>query len=163
MRRVDECPDSRTVRLGNVRVSLVRGRTTMRMVRVTTLLVAIGLAAILSVPVAAQSNVLLIVDASGSMKKPVGGGESRMDTAKRVLGETLHALPAETRLGLMVYGHRRANDCTDIELMSPLGADNAATIAVRIQALQPKGETPIAGALQQAARSFAALKGQNNS
>lgn len=134
----------------------------MRTVRVTTLLVALGLAAALSVPVAAQSNVLLLVDASGSMKKSVDGGESRMDAAKRVLGETVHAMPADARLGLMAYGHRRAKDCTDIELISPIGADDAGTIAARIQALQPKGETPIAGALQQAARSFAALKGQNN-
>jgi hypothetical protein len=109
-----------------------------------------------------QTNVLLIVDASGSMKKTVGG-ESRMDAAKRVLGETLREMPKEARLGLMVYGHRRAKDCKDIELLSPIGADDAGKIATQIAALQPKGETPIAAALEQAARSFAALKGQSNS
>ena len=105
---------------------------------------------------------LLIIDASGSMKKPGGSGELRMDVAKRMLRDTLHALPADAWRGLMVYGHRRAKDCTDIELVSSFGAADAGMIATRIQALQPKGETPIAAAIQQAARSFAALKEQAN-
>ena len=109
-----------------------------------------------------QTNVIFIVDASGSMKKAVGG-ESRMDAAKRVLGQTLREMPKEARLGLMVYGHRRAKDCKDIELLSPVGADDAGKIAAQIAALQPKGETPIAAALEQAARSFTAFKGQSNS
>ncbi|HLF97467.1 MAG TPA: VWA domain-containing protein [Methylococcaceae bacterium] len=110
----------------------------------------------------AENNVLFILDASGSMKK-MAGHESRMDAAKRVLADTLRDMPKEARLGLMAYGHRRGKDCTDIELLAPIGADDAARIGVQIQAMQPRGETPIAGALEQAARSFAALKGQSNS
>src|SRR5690349_20359851 len=122
--------------------------------------IILGLAGVL--PASAETNVLFIVDASGSMKK-AAGGESRMDAAKRVLGDTLRGMPKEARLGLLVYGHRRAKDCKDIELVAPIGADDAATIANQIQTLQPKGETPIAAAIEQAARSFAALKGQSNS
>jgi Mg-chelatase subunit ChlD len=125
-------------------------------------LCALLLAFVASTHASAQTNVVFIVDASGSMKKAVGG-ESRMDAAKRVLGQTLREMPKEARLGLMVYGHRRAKDCKDIELISPVGADDAGKIATQIAALQPKGETPIAGALEQAARSFTAFKGQSNS
>jgi hypothetical protein len=107
-------------------------------------------------------NVMLIVDASGSMKKAVDG-ESRMTAAKRVLAETLGTIPADVRLGLLAYGHRKAKDCTDMELVSPIGAEDASTIAGRIQKLTPKGETPIAASLEMAAKSFLAFKGQMNS
>src|SRR4051812_14646648 len=107
-------------------------------------------------------NVMLIVDASGSMKKAVDG-ESRMTAAKRVLAETLATIPPDVRLGLLAYGHRKAKDCKDIELVSPIGAEDAGTIAGRIQDLAPKGETPIAASLEMAAKSFLAFKGQENS
>jgi Mg-chelatase subunit ChlD len=110
---------------------------------------------------ATVSNVMLIVDASGSMKKMVGG-ESRMAAAKRVLADTLATIPADVRLGLLAYGHRKAKDCTDMELVSPIGAEDAATIAGQIQKLTPKGETPIAASLEMAAKSFLAFKGQQN-
>jgi hypothetical protein len=107
-------------------------------------------------------NVMLIVDASGSMKKAVDG-EPRMAAAKRVLAETLATMPADVRLGLLAYGHRKAKDCKDMELVSPIGAEDAGTIAGRIQDLSPRGETPIAASLEMAAKSFLAFKGQENS
>ncbi|WP_395019126.1 VWA domain-containing protein [Dongia sp.] len=106
-------------------------------------------------------NVMLIVDASGSMKKAVEG-ESRMTAAKRVLAETLATMPPEVRLGLLAYGHRKAKDCKDMELVAPIGAEDAGSIAGRIQELTPKGETPIAASLEMAAKSFLAFKGQEN-
>lgn len=113
-------------------------------------------------PALAQNNVLFIFDASGSMKV-AAGPESRMAVAKKAMNQALKEVPADVRLGLLMYGHRRANDCKDIELVSPIGADDAATINAKIQSAEAKGETPIAEALRQAARSFAALKGQSNS
>jgi Ca-activated chloride channel homolog len=110
----------------------------------------------------AQDNVLFIFDASGSMKQRAGA-ESRVATAKKAMDAALKEVPEGTRLGLLMFGHRRANDCTDLELVSPIGADDAAAINRRIQSVDAKGETPIAESLRQAARSFAALKGQNNS
>ncbi len=110
----------------------------------------------------AETNIMLIVDASGSMKKKVDG-EQRMTAAKRVLAETLATLPAAARLGLLVYGHRTAKDCSDMELVSPIGAEDAGALAGRIKALKPIGETPIAASLELAAKSFTAFAGQNNS
>jgi hypothetical protein len=113
-------------------------------------------------PLHAETNVLFIFDSSGSMKKKVDNGEQRMTVAKRAMEQALKDIPADVRVGLLLYGHRKAKDCTDIELSSPIGADNPAAIAKRVAALKPKGETPIAAALEQAIRSFAALKGQSN-
>lgn len=116
----------------------------------------------IAAPAHAQNNILFIFDASGSMKV-AAGSESRMAVAKKAMNQALKEVPAGVRLGLLMYGHRRAGDCKDIELVSPIGADDGATINAKIQAVDAKGETPIAEALRQAARSFAALKGQNNS
>lgn len=130
----------------------------------TAAILALSVGAVLASwqPAAAESNVLFIVDASGSMKKKLEAGESRMDAAKKAMAAALAAMPPDARLGLLLYGHRKAKDCSDIELVSPIGADDAAAISKRISGLKAKGETPIAESLRQAARSFAALKGQDN-
>ncbi len=120
------------------------------------------LAAVVALPALAETNVLFIFDASGSMKKKLESGETRFAVAQRAMADALAGVPADVRVGLLLYGHRRAKDCTDIELVSPIGADDAATIARTIQGLKPKGETPIAEAIRQAIRSFAPLKGQSN-
>lgn len=130
--------------------------------RVAMSLGAAVMGVIADAPAHAQNNVLFIFDASGSMKV-LAGSESRMAVAKKAMDQALKEVPAEVRLGLLMYGHRRTNDCKDIELVSPIGADDAATINRKIQSADARGETPIAEALRQAARSFAALKGQNNS
>ncbi|MEW6665952.1 MAG: VWA domain-containing protein [Thermodesulfobacteriota bacterium] len=109
----------------------------------------------------AKTNVLFIVDASGSMQKKVDG-RTRLDIAKEVLGQTLNKMPADAQLGLFVYGHRRAKDCTDIELVVPIGGEDAKTINKIISGLKAKGETPIAESLRQTAKSFKAFKGQQN-
>jgi len=113
-------------------------------------------------PAFAQSNVLFVLDASGSMKKKLASGDTRFAIAQSSMSEVLKTIPPEVRVGLLLYGHRKAKDCTDIELTSPIGADDPATITNVIMGLSPKGETPIAESLRQAARSFAALGGQKN-
>lgn len=120
------------------------------------------LASLVSHDVRAETNVLFIVDASGSMKKKIGE-EFRIDVAKKVLDETVKSMPSDARLGLLVYGHRKAKDCSDLELMVPIGGEDATTIASTIAKLEAKGETPIAESLTKAAKSFNAFKGQQNS
>ncbi len=109
----------------------------------------------------AQTNVLFVFDASGSMNRDAGG-ESRIIAAKRAISETLRSMPPSARLGLMVYGHRRSRDCSDIELVSPIASEDAAALSRYVNALIPRGETPIAQALVSAGKSFAAFKGQSN-
>lgn len=135
------------------------------MLRLRTFAAALALGAglFLTAPAAhAETNVLFIVDGSGSMKKMVGN-EARMDVAKKVLGETLTNMPADAQLGLLLYGHRKAKDCSDMELAAPIGGEDAATINKMIQDIKPIGETPIADSLKKAAKSFKAFKGQQNS
>jgi Ca-activated chloride channel family protein len=110
----------------------------------------------------AETNVLFIFDASGSMKKPVGD-TPRIDLARKSLIETVLAMPSNVRVGLMIYGARRAKDCTDIQLVSPVQANNRDQVVLSPPPLQAKGETPIADAIIKAAQTFSSLSGQDNS
>lgn len=111
---------------------------------------------------ASPNNVMVIFDASGSMKRSAGN-ESRIVAARRIVSDTLATMPASVRTGLLVYGHRRAKDCSDMEVVSPVGADDSRTQARMVQGFDAIGETPIADALDRAGQSMKAFKGQNNS
>lgn len=107
----------------------------------------------------AQANdALLILDASGSMWGQVEG-QTKISAARRAVDSILAKWRPADRLGLMAYGHRTKGDCKDIELIVPVGAFDAARIRSAVQALNPKGKTPIADSLRAAA---AALRSTEN-
>ena len=100
---------------------------------------------------------MFIVDASGSMAA-AAGAQTKMAAAQAVLAQVVPAVAPEVKIGLAAYGHRRADDCTDIEVLSVPGAEDRAALLGRIAALAPKGMTPIAAAVTQVAEL---LKGQD--
>lgn len=122
----------------------------MRLQRIVALTVLLLISVLPLGTAHAATNVLFILDSSGSMWEQVNG-VAKIVIAKRALNDTLSALPSDTQLGLMTYGHRRKGDCNDIEMLSPIGTAKSAAIAAKVRALTPKGETPIAAALMQAA------------
>jgi hypothetical protein len=107
-------------------------------------------------PIKEQSNILFIIDSSGSMKAKVAG-QTKMETAKEVLSNLVTTLPPETQVGLMAYGHRSKNDCRDTELLVPFEKRQAELFRQKVENLQPLGQTPISYALRQAAE---VLKGK---
>src|SRR5208337_4720390 len=70
-------------------------------------------------PESQDANIIFIFDASGSMGAKIQG-RAKIDTAKEVLSALIKDLPAKTKVGLVVYGHRQKGDCTDVEEVSPL-------------------------------------------
>ena len=52
-------------------------------------------------------------------------------------------LSTEAEVGLVAYGHRQKGDCEDIETLVPLGALDKEAMTREIDALDPKGKTPI--------------------
>ena len=68
----------------------------------------------------AAGRAMIVLDASGSMWAPVGG-RARIEVAREALGELLKGWDPKVEVGLMAYGHRRKNDCSDIEVLSPAG------------------------------------------
>lgn len=93
---------------------------------------------------------VFILDGSGSMLG-AAGAQTKMDAAKAVLEKVVPAIPPEVRVGLAVYGHRRAQDCADIEIVIPPGSNDRAGLLAQVRAIQPKGMTPIAAAVTQVA------------
>ena len=116
-------------------------------------------AALVRVPSgAAQTDspgLLLIMDASGSMNRDAGNGNTLLDEAKDALREIVIRLPAEANVGLRVYGHRTPNDdqaigCVDTELVVPVGPIDRAAMTEAIDAFDASGFTPIGLSLQEA-------------
>ncbi len=95
-------------------------------------------------------EVVFILDASGSMWGQAGG-QSKIAAAKAVMAQAVPGLPAEVRLGLVAYGHRQKGDCADVEVLVAPGSSDRAGLLQKVQALSPKGKTPIAGSIKQTA------------
>ncbi|EKE73527.1 vWA domain-containing protein [Celeribacter baekdonensis] len=94
---------------------------------------------------------VLILDASGSMWSQLDDGTSRIEVARDVLSDFLAARDPAQPLGVIAYGHTRKGDCTDIEVLAPVGRQDPAGLGARLRTLNPRGKTPLADALQLAA------------
>jgi len=117
------------------------------------LIMAACAAAWLATPVLAQSraaDAILILDASGSMWGQVEG-QTKIVAARKAVDTILARWKPGDRLGLMAYGHRAKGECRDIELVVPVGPVDAAAIKGAVQRLNPRGKTPIAASLREAA------------
>ena len=114
-------------------------------------------------PIAAPSQIELILDVSGSMKRKIEGRE-RMDVAKDVMSQIIKELPDNARVALRFYGHRiregRPGDCKDSELVFPFGTIDKERMLARVRALKALGTTPIAYTLSQVARDFGSAPGE---
>jgi Ca-activated chloride channel family protein len=99
---------------------------------------------------ASSEDTIIVVDASNSMWGQVDG-VAKIEIARKVFADLLRDWPADRRLGVIAYGHRRKGDCTDIEPIIPLGPLDADSAIARISALTPTGRTPLTDAVEQAA------------
>lgn len=108
-------------------------------------------------------NILLLIDASFSMKEDLGGDMQKMDAAKQVLQRALSRIPNDVNLGLRVFGHRfdgnPSIDCQQTALLVPLGTGNRRTIIEQMRTVKPFGLTPLTYALRQAALDLTPMQG----
>lgn len=105
----------------------------------------------------ADSKLQLVLDSSGSMKEPDASGTSKINAAKQALNEVVDQLPDQSTVGLRVYGatvfdKKQPGACTDSQQVVPMGPVDKPALKAEIAKYRPYGETPIAYALQQAAR-----------
>lgn len=108
----------------------------------------------------ASTPVMVVLDASGSMKQTDAPGP-RIDAAKRAVSGLVAALPADARVGLTVYGTStgsgaadKAAGCKDIKQLIPVQAVDRAAFGTAVAGIKASGYTPIGRSLQQAATAL---------
>lgn len=126
--------------------------------RSITLAVALIVSLNLSAQTSASQNILFIFDASGSMWGKIGAS-AKIQIAKETMAKLSDKITAASKVGLIVYGHRNASDCNDIETMLPIGSFDKAKFNTTIKGINPKGKTPIALSINQA---LALIRGIND-
>lgn len=104
------------------------------------------------------SRILFVFDASQSM---YGTWESdkKISIARKYLIQIVDSLEqmSNVQMALRVYGHQSPvppQDCNDTKLEIPFRPENAGQIRQKLRYLIPKGTTPIAYSLEQAAGDF---------
>jgi len=105
-----------------------------------------------SLPAGAEPSrsVVLVLDASSSMLGKIGK-LTKMNVARDVTHELVSSWDTQLNVGLTAYGHRRSKDCNDIEAVVPLGPLNPGSFNAAVDGLKPKGKTPLAAAIKNAA------------
>jgi len=105
---------------------------------------------------------LLLLDSSGSMRARLETGE-RLDIAQQALRDLISDIPGDdVALGLRVFGAASSGrrDCSDSELVVPMGEPRRGALFSALDRLRPNGLAPIDHALGQAAADLP--EGQRN-
>lgn len=105
-----------------------------------------------------DKSVEIVVDASRSMWGRMDG-QPKMSVAKEILWDVSHWFPQDLNLALRAYGSTSPSEsanCADSALLVPFADENRGPIRAAVEGLRPLGQTPIAYALEQAARDFGA-------
>lgn len=116
-----------------------------------------------------KKNVMIILDASGSMSL-LNNGQTRMDVAKDALRKYVASTQASNiNMGLMVYGHKGSNSVADkpiscalAEQLAPIGTITSANLDTYLNLINPTGWTPIGLAISNAQASFTGKEQDNN-
>lgn len=107
----------------------------------------------LAAPALADENVMLVLDASGSMWGQIAG-RSKIEIAREAADQMVSNWDQANRIGLIAYGHRRKGDCSDIQTLIPLGPLQGDVFMDTVNALNPKGMTPLSQAVIDAAQAL---------
>ena len=103
-----------------------------------------------------KTNVVILMDASGSMKASVTGGV-KMDLAKETIKQFTDQLEGDINVSLLAYGHKgtgkdsdKEKSCKAIETLYPLGSYDEGQFNKAMNSFQASGWTPLAGAMERA-------------
>ncbi|WP_245622826.1 vWA domain-containing protein [Lysinibacillus contaminans] len=111
-----------------------------------------------------KTNVVLLMDASGSMKASVNGGV-KMELAKESIKKFTEQLQTDTNVALLAYGHKGSGkeadkdlSCKEIETLYPLSSYESNSFTNAINSFWANGWTPLAGAIEKANELLADYK-----
>ena len=122
-------------------------------IRLTTMKVAAAVSLSLflpNIPALAADKAVLVLDGSGSMWQQVGS-TTKIEIARDVIGDLMLDWSDKVELGLSAYGHREKGNCSDIETLKPIGPVDPKEVAQIVDAISPRGKTPLTAAVRKAA------------
>ncbi|MFE6506383.1 VWA domain-containing protein [Nocardioides sp. NPDC057767] len=104
-------------------------------------------------------RMMLVLDSSGSMKEPAGGGTTKIQAAKQALDTVIDGLPESADVGVRVFGakvfgRKQKGACEDTQLVVEPGTGNRDDLRSAVSGYKPYGETPIPVALKRAAEDI---------
>jgi hypothetical protein len=97
-------------------------------------------------------SAMVVLDASSSMNEKLGGA-SKITIVRSELGKAIGAYGDRLSFGLVAFGHRKASNCADSEVLAQPGGLTAETQGKMLGAIKPKGAAPVAAALSDAAKT----------
>ena len=103
----------------------------------------------------ASPTAIVVLDASRSMGDKIGGA-SKIASVRTALGEAVAAYGDRLSFGLVAFGHRKASNCADSEIVAKPGALTAETQEQAAREDQAQGPGPDRGGLSDAAKGATA-------
>jgi uncharacterized protein YegL len=95
-----------------------------------------------------HDNVVIVLDASGSMDEQMSGTRvMKMDAAKSALKEVLRQVPDSTNIGLLVFSGKNVRN----DWVYPLGSRDDAELMRAIDLPRPGGKTPLGAYIKKGA------------
>ncbi len=102
-------------------------------------------------------KLLIIYDSSNSMWGELADKSRKLEAGRTAIRKLLETGIGNRLVGFRAYGHRRAGDCRDSELMVPFsdGGETNQNIRKAVDVITPKGKTPITYSLQEGLKDLA--------
>jgi Mg-chelatase subunit ChlD len=95
----------------------------------------------------------MVVDGSGSMGDPMGGSGSRLDAAKRSIGQFVDGLPNDVDVALIEFGA-----CDRIDRDNFYSPPQRGILKQRVNGLQPMAGTPLGLSVSRAGRIISSVR-----
>lgn len=96
------------------------------------------------------ASLMVIVDGSNSMWAEVDG-VNKIVAVQDSISRLISAAQSGISVGVVAYGATRQNSCTDVTVVAPPQDIDADAAIEAVRAIRPKGASPIAAALEEAA------------
>lgn len=93
---------------------------------------------------------IVVLDGSTAVNAKIGDA-SKFDIARAQLGQVVISYSDRLSFGLVAFGHRKAANCADVEVVAKAGELTAETHG-KLLDIEPQGQAPIAAALTDAAK-----------
>jgi hypothetical protein len=124
----------------------------LKLLLLPAILFGAGLAAAQDTPLPGPDlpPAVLILDASKTMSAKAGD-TVKLDTARAELGDAVTQFSDRISFGLVAFGHRKASNCADSEILAKPGALDAESAGTLLGDVEAKGQAPIAAAMGDAA------------